>query len=180
MLDGAKVRPLRILGAEKGHEMRSKDDIGNRGESIFEVRITQPCGMPAEPLFRAFFLGEKKETFDYMIELIGLTSRSAYCFVQVKTTVKTVRPNAKTLKVGIKKSDIDRMVVYPGPTYIVGIDENADTAYIISANKTVSKDLPSIPLSYPLDGANLVRLWKEVDDYWKRRNLALKNSVFSI
>jgi len=115
-----------------------------------------------------------------MVELIGLTNRSSYCFVQVKTTIKKVKPNAKTLKVGIKKVDIDRMVGYPGPTYIVGIDENAETAYIISANKTVSKDLPSIPLSYPLDGTNLAKLWKEVDDYWKRQNLALKNSVFSI
>jgi hypothetical protein len=168
------------LGAEKGHEMRSSDDIGDRGESIFKVRITQPCGTVPEPLFRAFFLGEKKPTLDFMVELIGLTSRSAYCFVQVKTTSKKVKPNAKTLKVGIKQSDIDRMVVYPGPTYIVGIDENTETAYIISANNRVSKDLRSIPLRYPLDGANLAKLWKEVDDYWKRRNLALKNSVFSI
>jgi len=160
--------------------MRSKDDIGDRGESIFRVRITQPCGTPPEPLFRAFFLGEKKATLDFMVELIGLTNRSSYCFVQVNTTIKKVKPNAKTLKVGIKKGDIDRMVGYPGPTYIVGIDENAENAYIISANKTVSKDLPSIPLSYPLDGANLAKLWKEVDDYWKRQNLALKNSVFSI
>jgi hypothetical protein len=160
--------------------MRSKDDIGDRGESIFRVRITQPCGTPPGPLFRAFFLGEKKATLDFMVELIGLTNRSSYCFVQVKTTIKKVKPNAKTLKVGIKKVDIDRMVGYPGPTYIVGIDENAETAYIISANKTVSKDLPSIPLSYPLDGTNLAKLWKEVDDYWKRQNLALKNSVFSI
>lgn len=160
--------------------MRSKDDIGDRGESIFRVRITQPCGTPPEPLFRAIFLGEKKATLDFMVELIGLTNRSAYCFVQIKTTIKKVQPNAKTLKVGIKKSDIDKMVGYPGPTYIVGIDENSEDAYIISANKAFSKDLPSIPLSFPLDAANLAKLWKEVDDFWLGLDLLLNNSVFSI
>jgi hypothetical protein len=160
--------------------MRSKDDIGDRGESIFRVRITQPCGTPPEPLFRAFFLGEKKATLDFMVELIGLTNRSAYCFVQVKTTIKKVQPKARTLKVRIKKSDIDKMVGYPGPTYIVGIDENSEAAYIISANKATSKDLPSIPLSFPLDAMNLAKLWKEVDDYWQGLNLLLNNSVFSI
>ena len=91
-----------------------------------------------------------------------------------------VESKAKTLKVGIKKSDIDKMVGYPGPTYIVGIDENSEAAYIISANKATSKDLPSIPLSFPLDDTNLAKLWKEVDDYWQGLNLLLNNSVFSI
>lgn len=160
--------------------MRSKDDIGDRGESIFKVRITQPCGTPPEPLFRACFLGEKKATLDFMVELIGLRNRSAYCFIQVKTTIRKVKPNAKTLKVGIKQVDIARMVGYPGPTYIVGVDEAAESAYIISANTTVRKDLPRIPIIYPLDAANLAKLWNEVDNYWKSRNMELKNSVFSI
>lgn len=160
--------------------MRSKDDIGDRGESIFKVRITQPCGTPPEPLFRAVFLGEKKATLDFMVELIGLHKRSAYCFIQVKTTIKEVKPNAKTLKVGIKQVDIARMVRYPGPTYIVGVDETAETAYIISANTIVPKDLPSIPTTYPLDPANLAKLWKEVDKYWKNRKMESKNSVFSV
>ncbi|WP_297797030.1 hypothetical protein, partial [Mycobacterium sp.] len=112
--------------------------------------------------------------------LIGLTNRSAYCFIQVKTTVKAVKPKARLLKVGIKKSDIDKMVGYPGPTYIVGIDETSEAAYIISANKAVARDLPSIPLSFPLDAGNLARLWKEVDGYWQGLNLLLNNSVFSI
>lgn len=160
--------------------MRSKDDIGERGESIFRVRITQPCGTPPEPLFRWVFLGQKNATIDFLIELVGLTNRSAYCFVQVKTTIKKVKPNAKTLKVGIKKRDIARMVGYPGPTYIVGVDEHSEIAYIISANKLTSKDLHSIPLSYPLDAVNLKKLWTEVNNYWTSRDLVLKNSAFSI
>ena len=160
--------------------MRSKDDIGERGESIFRVRITQPCGTKPEALFRAFFLGEKKPTLDFMLELVGLTNRSAYCFVQVKTTAKGLKLRSKTLKVGIKKRDVDRMVCYPGPTYIVGIDERNENAYIVSANEPVTKDLPSIPISYPLDCANLATLWKEVDDYWTSRDMILKKSVFSV
>jgi hypothetical protein len=33
-----------------------------------------------------------------------------------KTTIRKVKPNATTLKVGIKQVDIARMVGYPGPT----------------------------------------------------------------
>jgi len=68
-----------------------------------------------------------------MLELVGLPNRSAYCFVQVKATAKEVSPNSSTLKVGVKKRDIDRMASYPGPTYFVGIDEKNEKAYIISA-----------------------------------------------
>jgi hypothetical protein len=167
-------------GATKGHEMRSKDDIGDRGESIFRVRITQPCGTPPEALFRAFFLGEKKATLDFMLELVGLPNRSAYCFVQVKATSKAVSPNSGILKVSVKKRDVDRMVSYPGPTYIVGVDEKNEKAYIISANDSVKKDLPSIPIRYSLDAANLAKLWAEVNSYWTMRDMTLKKSVFSV
>jgi Domain of unknown function (DUF4365) len=176
----ATRRYPRLITEPRRVEMRSKDDIGNRGESIFCVRITQPCGPKLEPLFRAFFLGEKKTTLDFMVELVGLSNRSAYFFVQVKTTVKGVRAQSTTLSVKVKKRDVDRMVNYPGPTYIVGIDEVNEQAYIVSANLTVKADLPSIPISHPLDRANLAKLWKEVDDYWTSRDMTLKISNFAI
>jgi hypothetical protein len=57
--------------------MPSSDEIGDRGESIFEVRVTRPCGPGGEPLFRPHFLGEKKATLDFLVELLGLDDRSA-------------------------------------------------------------------------------------------------------
>jgi hypothetical protein len=119
-------------------------------------------------------LAERADTRNYTGE------RLPYCFVQVKTTNKGVKPNSKRLTVGIKKRDIERMISYPGPTYIVGIDEKAENAYIISANEPVAKDLPSIPLTHQLDSANLAKLWKEVDGYWASRNMTLKESVFKV
>jgi hypothetical protein len=159
--------------------MRSADEIGDCGESIFRVRITQPCGTQPAALFRAICLGEKKATIDFMVELVGLPNRVPYCFIQVKATAKGVSPSSNILKVSVKKRDIDRMVSYPCPTYIAGIDEKNEKAYIISANETVAKDLATIPIRYPLDAANLAKLWAEVDGYWRKRNMTLKKSVFS-
>jgi Domain of unknown function (DUF4365) len=160
--------------------MRSNDDIGGRGEAIFCVRITQPCGPNREPLFRPCFLGEKKATLDFLVELVGLAGRSAFFFVQVKTTGKEVTSRAKTIAVKVKKRDIDRMVGYPAPTYVIGIDENNETAYIVSANSPVPGDLPSLPTTFPLDQRNLETLWGEVDTFWKSRDMTLKSSAFSI
>jgi hypothetical protein len=160
--------------------MRSNDDIGERGEAIFRVRITQPCGPGREPLFRPCFLGEKKATLDFLVELVGLSGRSAFFFVQVKTTGRAVGPRAKTIAVKVTKRDIDRMVGYPAPTYIIGIDEDSETAYIVSANSPVPGDLPSLPITFPLDQNNLGTLWKEVDAFWKSRDMVLKSSAFSI
>ena len=67
----------------------SSDDIGNRGEAVFRVRITDPYGPRKSPLFRAYHLGEKFPTLDFLIELVGLpTGRVAYFFVQVKATTR--------------------------------------------------------------------------------------------
>ncbi len=67
----------------------SSDDIGNRGEAIFRVRITDPYGPDKTPLFRAYHLVEKFPTLDFLVELIGLPAgRVAYFFVQVKATTR--------------------------------------------------------------------------------------------
>jgi len=44
----------------------------------------------------------------------------------------------------------------------------------------VTRDLASIPIRYPLDAANLAKLWAEVDGYWTKRDMTLKKSVFSV
>src|SRR4051794_27024176 len=104
--------------------MPTKDDIGNRGEAIFKVRITDPHGPRKEPLFRPYPLGEKFPTLDFLVELVGVRAgRVAYFFAQVKATTRglTRRPPVR-LNVRVSQEDIDRMLIYPGPTYVVGID----------------------------------------------------------
>ena len=69
--------------------MPTKDDIGNRGEAIFELRMTDPHGPGGDPLFRPYHLGEKFPTLDYLVELVGLPAgRVGYFFAQVKSTGK--------------------------------------------------------------------------------------------
>jgi hypothetical protein len=80
----------------------------------------------------------------------------------------------------MRKRDLDRMVAFPGPTYLVGIDVKAEEGYILSVNQPMDRDLFGLPSAYPMNCANLGILWREVDDYWKSRDMVLKHSAFTI
>jgi hypothetical protein len=162
--------------------MPTKDDIGNRGESIFEVRITDPYGPSKEPLFRPYHLGEKFPTLDYLVELVGLpAARVAYFFAQVKATTQgiTKKPPLR-LRISVSQSDIDRMLIYPGPTYVFGIDSEKEQAYVASVNGTAMRPIQGLPVTYPLNAANMRILWAEVEGYWKAKSMILDHSEFII
>ncbi len=72
------------------------------------------------------------------------------------------------------------MLVYPGPTYVVGVDCLTEQAYIASVNGQSMGRINGLPAIYPLDAANMWTLWREVGGYWKRRNMMLKQSHFVI
>jgi hypothetical protein len=160
----------------------SRDDIGTRGEAIFRVRITDPYGPDRTPLFRPCHLGEKFPTLDFLVELVGLPEgREAYFFVQVKATTRGLtRGQPARLRVSVLQHDIDRMLVYPGPTYVLGVDCRTERAYIASVNGQAMGRIMGLPVKYPLDATNMRMLWREVDGYWKRRNMILKRSRFAI
>jgi hypothetical protein len=160
----------------------SRDDIGNRGEAIFRVRITDPYGPGKSPLFRPYHFGEKFPTLDFLIELVGLpAARVAYFFVQVKATTQGLTRKAPVrLRVGVSQDDIDRMLVYPGPTYVVGVDCQTERAYIASVNSPSMGRIKGLPATYPLDAVNMQALWREVEGYWKKRNMILNRSRFTI
>ena len=161
--------------------MPSSDDIGGRGEAIFFVRMTQPTGPDREPLFRPHFLGEKFPTFDYLVELIDPEAKPSYFFVQVRSTSRgyTAAVPAR-LKVRVPQDDINRMLSYPAPTYVVGIDDNTEQAFIGSVNGPSMSRIVSLPTSYPLDPTNIQRLWREVKSFWSRKRIVLKYSYFEI
>ena len=60
------------------------DDIGERGQWLFCLLMTQICPGRNEPYFRPRFLGDKYPTFDYLVELVA--SEAYFFFVQVKST----------------------------------------------------------------------------------------------
>jgi hypothetical protein len=159
----------------------SPNDIGERGEAIFVVRITQPFGPAKDSVFRPKFLGEKYQTLDQIVELKGLNGRSAYFFVQVKATRKPLTKQIPPrLAVRVSRIDIDRMLGFPAPTYVVGIDEIHEQAYIVSVNGKSMGALNGLPAIHRLDQANLQRLWDEVESYWKDRDMVLAHSAFAI
>jgi hypothetical protein len=109
--------------------MASTDDIGSRGESNFEVLVTKIKRRDRQPLFRTHFLGDKFGALDYLVELVGFRGGSAHCFVQVKTTTRGYTSLApQRLRVDVTQKDIDRMIAFPAPTYVVGVDEPREQA----------------------------------------------------
>lgn len=159
--------------------MAGRDDVGNRGEAIFYVRITDFCGRN-EPYFRPRFLGEKAQTLDYLIELVGAGKRTPFFFVQVKTTREgyTRRNRPPRLKVKLSRRNVRRLALYPTPTYVVGIDERQEVGYILAMLEGRTAPFASLPTNFALDGANLRLLWEEVRQFWKGRDMAMCGSVF--
>lgn len=127
--------------------MPAKDDIGIRGEALFVAHIMQFCGRN-RPFFTPHFLGDKFPTIDYIVELND-TDRPMHFFAQVKSTRRGYTDDAaRRLKVGVAKSDTSRLISYPAPAYVIGIDEPGERAFIASVDK--HKTISSITTAYPL------------------------------
>ena len=110
----------------------SKDDIGERGQAMFVLLMTELCGRD-EPYFRPRFLGDKFPTFDYLLELVDHPGH--FCFVQVKTTTLGFTVEPPKLKIQVSQTDVERMVKWQAPSYVVGIDEPNQTGYLLSINE---------------------------------------------
>lgn len=162
--------------------MSISDDIGTRGEALFFVLITQFCGRP-RPYFRPHFLGDKFIALDYMVELVDAGPITPYFFVQVKTTVQGYTKGSlatRRLKVQVSTDDMHRLVNYPAPTYIIGVDERDEMGYIVSANAGSPIRFSSLPTFFPLTCNTLARLWAEVRTFWEQRDMTLTGSAFAV
>jgi len=161
--------------------MALTDDIGIRGEAICVLVLTQFCGRN-RPLFRPHFLGDKFPTLDYLVELVDAGPITALFFVQVKATTRGYtqpRQGVRRLHVQVPQEDMRRLVLYPAPTYVIGIDEREEVGYILAADEHSSGPIASLSTSSPLDCEHLGLLWSEVNEYWKQRDMRLLRSVFS-
>src|SRR5262249_26065773 len=78
----------------------------------------------------------------------------------------------------VVQGDIDRMLTYPGPTYVIGIDERPghERAYIVSVNRPGMGRIQGLPPTFPLDAANMNALWEEVAGSWSGRNMVMHKS----
>lgn len=157
--------------------MATRDLIGKRGEAIVTARLMDFCGNP-DPYFDVHPLGEKCPTFDYLVELVNAGSSVPYFLAQVKSTQKGFTKTERRLLVQVDEEDVRRMVRCPFPTYLIGVDEPNDRAYVVSMHGNLSGPIASMPSRYPLTSRNLRRLWEEVADYWKKLDPTAKASVF--
>jgi hypothetical protein len=152
----------------------SKDDIGERGQAMFFVMMTELCGR-SEPYFRPRFLGDKFPTFDYLLELVDYPG--FFFFVQVKTTKKGFTRKLHKLRIQVSQRDVDRMVAWQVPSYVVGIDEPSQAGYLLSVNEPRQR-VASLDSRFKIDCTVLAQLAAEVQQFWSSRNMVLTNSKF--
>jgi len=133
-----------------------------------------------EPYFWPHFLGEKWEVFDFLVRLVGAGDAMPYFFVQVKSTRKdlTKRQNPPRLRVEVSESDVRRMVAFPAPTYVIGVHEPEERAFVISVHGAMGKAIPSITTAHELTPDTLRQLWEEVREFWESRDMSRSTSSF--
>jgi hypothetical protein len=146
--------------------MSPKDLIGKRGENIAMCRLLDFCGN-ALPYFDPHLLGDKFPTYDMLIELTGMSESKPYFFAQVKSTESAGNKRSTTLRVMLKAEHVRSMVACPIPTYVIGVDEKAEVAYIVSIHGNIQGKISAIPKKYPLNARNLKLLYDEVAAVWK-------------
>lgn len=145
--------------------MDARDLIGKRGEHIACTRLMRIFDNPQLRL-NPYLLGDKCPLFDVLVELDGVGDRAAYFLAQIKSTTKRSGNRTANLPIEVAKEDVEKMVRSPFPTYLIGVDEPREKAYIVSMHGNLSGAIYSMPRKYPLTAKNLKTLWEEVAEYW--------------
>lgn len=140
-----------------------QNDIGNLGESIFNVAITR------DYIFRPMHLGEKWPISDYYIELIG-TKEVYFFIVQVKSTELGLNSQGN-LKVKLPKKKLHQLNSYYCPTYFAGVDSMTEEVYLTAIHRNSRKGFSSLPTQFKLDTVNRKKLYDEVVEFWTNTNL---------
>jgi hypothetical protein len=70
------------------------------------------------------------------------------------------------------------MVAYPAPTYIIGVHEREERAFVVSVHGTMSAAIPSITTAHELNCETLRQLWEEVREFWQNRDMWRAKSFF--
>lgn len=106
---------------------------------------------------------------DFIVELLGAARTTPYFFVQVRNTRQGLTSGDRRLRVQLREGKVRQLVSYPAPTYIVGVDEREERAYIVSANGENLTSMCNMSTRFPMNKRNRSALWKEVNDFWAAR-----------
>lgn len=143
-----------------------QDVTGSRGEHIVELCLTDYSRFSA-PLFRTAFLGDKWPALDFYVELRTAGGAGMFFFGQAKATAKSIKPGARVLSISADKDDVDRLLLVPAPTYILGVHEPSKRVFARAVHQgTPSKAITSIPLTHELTSTSLQILHDEVVAHW--------------
>jgi hypothetical protein len=161
---------------------QSSDAIGQRGESIFVSLITKY--EPGESrLFRPQFLGDKSPFVDFIVFLDEPGLTHLFFLVQVKATRKGYTVGERRLKVQVSEKHIQYLASCPAPTYVVGIDEETEVGYLVSANGEHMTALSSLSTGFLFDKLtigrdNRAKLRQDVTTYWQQTPRSQAVSLF--
>lgn len=150
----------------------STNAVGDFGEILAQAHFSRPVrGKYRRPLFRASHLGEKYPVVDFIVDILDPNEDSlGFFFVQVKAT-NAAKPKAKTLAVKIELPKYNRLAQIPAPTFLVGVDVDAEQVYLVCAARTEKKAFSSICKKFDLKDDNVrVALYNEVKEYWKKHS----------
>lgn len=156
----------------------NRDSIGERGEAIVANLLTRRHRRP-QPYFRPQFLGGKYPTIDFIVELLDADGpHTPFFLAQVKATSTGFNGRGQ-LKVRVPERVMTSLVKYPAPTYIIGVDEQDERAFIMAAIVGGIARIPSMPITHPLaKQQTLIALHEEVSDFWKRNPAVFTSSRF--
>ncbi len=156
------------------------DFIGGRGEAIAYLSLSRICRAGDTPYFWPHYLGEKCPTFDFLVELVDAGERTPFFFVQVKSSRKdyTKTQTPRRLRVEVSDGDVRRMSAFPAPTYVVGVHEKDERAYIVSVHGDMREAIASLSTEHELTCETLKMLWDEVCEFWQSRDMTRTASRF--
>lgn len=156
------------------------DFIGGRGEAIAYMRLSTVCRDDERPFFWPHYLGEKCETFDFLVELVDAGEIIPFFLVQVKATGKKYTKNQAPprLRIEVTEKDVRRMSSFPAPTYIIGVHADEERAFVVSVHGGMRVSIPSISTGHELTCETLKRLFDEVNEFWQARDMTRPTSHF--
>lgn len=154
--------------------------LGQRGEGIATTILTRSCGR-GHALFLPTFLGEKRPSLDFMVELIGAGGDiTPYFFAQVKLTTLPFAGPRNRLQIRVRPNQIKALWSYQAPTYIIGIKDPEEEGFIIAAITGGVKSISSMPTTYPLALPQALEdLYDEVQRYWQSGSTVFSRSRFT-
>lgn len=153
--------------------------IGDRGESIFNTRITE------HEMFNVYFLSAKAPIVDFLIEIAD-EATPFQCLVQVKSTSQGYLKRNGKLRAKVPVDKMQKLINRPLPTYVAGVDLKNEKVYICPAFNDANAYTSSIPITHILDKQNTVATQQTLDmlkqdiiEYWNKAKANLYKSSFN-